>query len=71
MLSGESDSLLTGSDSDIRHETYNRLGIGLNIRIKRNFAIHPEFTILRNYDRDLTMSVIGLGVNLGALPSYD
>jgi hypothetical protein len=50
-------------------------GIGLDFRTSRNFAIHPEMSLLRRLsgpaDAEMTWFTFGLGFDWGALPSYE
>jgi hypothetical protein len=48
-----------------------RLGGGLDIRFDKRFAIHPELTMLRNFKQEQTTLMGGLGINWGALPTFD
>lgn len=48
-----------------------RFGIGLNWRVGRRFALHPEVTVMRNFgDQKTTMAFMGLGFNFGSMPNY-
>jgi hypothetical protein len=49
-----------------------RLGIGLDFRITKKFAIHPELTFMKQFtgDQDLLLWVGGIGFNIGAQPDY-
>lgn len=52
---------------------FARFGLGLDVRITRGFALHPEVTALRNLQGDegkVTIYMIGLGFNFGALPDF-
>jgi hypothetical protein len=57
---------------------YGRLGVGVNFRITRSFALHPEVTFLRSFSKaaeDAPVSgamsyMFGLGFNFGSLPEY-
>lgn len=56
---------------------YGRLGLGLNVRVSRGFALHPEITFLRSLADDdgspvrAAMSYLfGIGFNFGNLPDY-
>jgi hypothetical protein len=48
-----------------------RIGFGVDIRTGRHFALHPEVTFMRVFDDAQTfMGVVGLGLNMGAMPDY-
>jgi hypothetical protein len=48
-----------------------RGGIGLNVRVSKKFALHPEITGIKFFgDTSNLMVVFGLGFNFGQLPSY-
>lgn len=50
---------------------FGRFGLGLDIRTSKHFAIHPEVTVMREFqDVDATLWVAGLGFNFGAQPDY-
>jgi hypothetical protein len=52
--------------------TIGRLGVGLDLRVSRGFALHPEITFLRTFDDNPTLLyIVGLGLNFGTLPNYD
>jgi hypothetical protein len=46
-------------------------GLGFEARTGRHFALHPEVTVTRvNDDARTWMAVVGLGLNMGAMPDY-
>ncbi|MEO6576151.1 MAG: outer membrane beta-barrel protein [Polyangiaceae bacterium] len=49
-----------------------RMGVGLNIRFSKGFAMQPEFTVMHAFN-DLASNVFsaGLGFNFGNLPNFD
>jgi len=48
-----------------------RIGFGVDIRTGEHFALHPEVTFMRVLDDAQTfMGVVGLGLNMGAMPNY-
>jgi hypothetical protein len=48
-----------------------RIGFGVDIRTGRRSAVHPEITVMRVFDGAQTiMGVLGLGLNMGAMPDY-
>lgn len=56
---------------------YGRLGVGIDFRFSRKFAIHPEITFLRGFEKDDTSVVqsamtymFGIGFNFGNLPDF-
>lgn len=56
---------------------YGRLGLGINVRVSRRFALHPEITFLRSLANDdgspvrAAMSYLfGIGFNFGNLPEH-
>jgi hypothetical protein len=51
--------------------TMASFGVGLDIRVLRQLAIHPEVTFERSFGDDhLLLWVAGIGFNLGAQPDY-
>jgi hypothetical protein len=47
------------------------LGVGVDVRTGKHFAVHPEFTVIRVFDSAQTfMGIFGLGLNMGAMPDY-
>lgn len=50
---------------------FGRLGLGVDVRIGRRFALHPEFTVMRGFDSTETLLFVGgIGFNFGHLPDY-
>lgn len=55
---------------------YTRLGLGVNFRVSRSFAVHPELTFLRSPrddDRPVVAAMsylFGVGFNFGRLPDH-
>lgn len=48
-----------------------RLGAGVDFRISKKFAIHPELTFMKGFgDDNLLLYVGGVGFNFGAMPDY-
>ena len=49
-----------------------RLGVGVDFRVRPNFAVHPEITLVRQFtgSQDLLLCVAGIGFNFGAQPNY-
>ncbi len=48
-----------------------RGGIGVDWRLSKKFAIHPEVTFLKSFgDNDALMYLFGIGFNIGAQPDY-
>jgi hypothetical protein len=51
--------------------TMARFGVGLDIRVFRRLAIHPEVTFQRSFGDDhLLLWFAGIGFNMGAQPDY-
>ncbi|HMR73942.1 MAG TPA: hypothetical protein PKD61_02485 [Polyangiaceae bacterium] len=49
-----------------------RIGLGLNIRASKKFAVHPEVTVLRSFgDTKALTYMAGISFNFGHLPSFD
>jgi hypothetical protein len=49
-----------------------RLGLGFDVRMGPNFALHPEITFLRSFENQpATLYLLGLGFNFGSMPNYD
>ena len=65
-----------GGDSDWKQASsvdgiYGRLGLGLDIRLGKKFALHPEITAQRSLgDSSLLQYMMGLGFNFGRLPDF-
>jgi hypothetical protein len=77
MFGGTSQNVTTTTDRDatdtaIGTQTfYLRAGLGVNVRVSRGFALHPEVTVLRGFTVIEPMFVtFGVGFNFGALPRY-
>jgi hypothetical protein len=52
--------------------TFGRIGLGIDLRLTRRFAIHPEVTSMLRVDGPATLlTSYGLGFTFGALPRYD
>jgi hypothetical protein len=50
---------------------FGRLGVGMDFRTSKTFAIHPEITFMRQFsDIDALIYVFGIGFNIGAQPDY-
>jgi hypothetical protein len=48
-----------------------RLGLGLDVRVSKRFAIHPEVTVMHQFsDLNAYIVVGGFGFNIGAQPDY-
>ncbi len=48
-----------------------RLGLGVDIRVTKRFALHPEVTFMKGFgDTSSLLFVAGLGLNFGAQPNY-
>jgi hypothetical protein len=47
-----------------------RLGVGIDFRVSKKLAIHPEVTLLDNFGDGATIWVFGIGFNVGAQPDY-
>jgi hypothetical protein len=49
-----------------------RLGVGVDVRVSRRLAVHPEITLVRQFtgSEDLLLCVGGIGFNFGAQPDY-
>jgi hypothetical protein len=48
-----------------------RFGLGVNIRVAKNFSLQPEVTFLKGFgDSNLLLWVGGIGFNIGAQPNY-
>ena len=51
---------------------FARIGLGINIRASKKFAVHPEVTVFRNFrDEASLLYMAGIGFNFGNLPSFD
>ena len=63
------------SDFDVVATTdgvFARLGVGVDIRASKKFAVHPEVTVFRNFGSDVALLYMaGIGFNFGNLPSFD
>lgn len=76
MWSVVSGSSTTDKSTDAAATTkgaFARFGLGFDIRVARNFALHPEVTALRNLQADegkVTIYMLGLGFNFGTLPDF-
>jgi hypothetical protein len=47
------------------------LGLGVDIHTGKHLAFHPEVTVMRVFDGAQTfMGIVGLGLNMGAMPDY-
>ncbi|MFO0679874.1 MAG: hypothetical protein U0169_25345 [Polyangiaceae bacterium] len=69
-------SLKAGGESTFAAATdtgaLGRAGLGVNLRVRPTFALHPEVTVLRSFDATgRTFVLAGLGVSFGHLPDYD
>lgn len=64
-----------GSESESARSAdgvFARVGLGINIRTSKKFALHPEVTVFRNFRDDASLLYMaGLGFNFGNLPSFD
>jgi hypothetical protein len=62
----------SGSDSAASSSGFlARMGVGLNIRISKGFALQPEVTAMRQLqDTSATLYMAGLGFNFGKLPTF-
>lgn len=73
-LATGTSSSSSGSDRDSLSSSSGflaRLGLGLNIRPSKRFAMQPEVTAMRAFNDSSTMIyMIGLGFNFGTLPSF-
>ena len=51
---------------------YGRFGLGINLRVGKGFALHPEVTFLRQLEGDDTFFVYtaGLGFVFGKMPEF-
>lgn len=56
---------------------YGRLGVGIDFRFSQKFAIHPEITFLRGFQKDEDSTIenamtymFGIGFNFGNLPDF-
>ena len=61
------------STIDVPGETsgvMGRLGLGLDLRPTKGFALHPEMTALHAVDDDVTFIMFGLGFNFVNLPDF-
>jgi hypothetical protein len=47
-----------------------RLGLGVDFRVSKKLAIHPEVTVMDNFGDGGTIWVFGIGFNVGAQPDY-
>ena len=48
-----------------------RLGVGVDFRLNKTFAIHPEVTFMKGFtDEESLLYIFGVGFNFLALPSY-
>jgi hypothetical protein len=48
-----------------------RIGLGLDVRVAKKLAIHPEVTILKSFtDSEALLYLFGFGFNIGAQPNY-
>lgn len=63
---GELD-VAVGSDG-----VFARMGLGIDIRASKKFAVHPEVTVFRNFREETALLYMaGIGFNFGNLPSFD
>jgi hypothetical protein len=76
---GVAYALATATDSSSTGATgaatatgaFGELGLGLDIRTSKSFAIHPEISVMREFqNEDATMWIAGVGFNFGAQPDY-
>jgi hypothetical protein len=52
-------------------QLFGRLGLGVDVRVAKKVALHPELTFLKGFaSNDAVIFVFGFGVNLGAMPNY-
>ncbi|HEY5243864.1 MAG TPA: hypothetical protein VIJ22_20425 [Polyangiaceae bacterium] len=47
-----------------------RMGVGVDFRVSKKLAIHPEVTVMQDFADSGTIVVFGLGFNIGAQPDY-
>jgi hypothetical protein len=47
-----------------------RFGLGVDFRVSKKLAIHPEVTVMENFGDSGTIVVFGIGFNIGAQPDY-
>jgi hypothetical protein len=48
-----------------------RLGAGVDIRLSKKFALHPEITFIKSFtDSEALLYLFGLGFNIGAQPDF-
>jgi hypothetical protein len=47
-----------------------RLGVGVDFRVSKKLAIHPEITVMDSFANSGTIWVFGIGFNVGAQPDY-
>jgi hypothetical protein len=48
-----------------------RLGAGVDLRLSKKFALHPEITFLKSFtDTEALLYIFGIGFNIGAQPDY-
>lgn len=48
-----------------------RGSLGVDFRLTQSVAFHPEVTMLRGFRHDTTLWLVGLGVTMGRLPSFE
>lgn len=50
---------------------FGRLGLGINIRASKGFAVHPEVTVLRSFGEEKALTYMaGIGFNFVNLPDF-
>jgi hypothetical protein len=68
---GQSSSLDTLQFATLSPGLGARLGLGLNVRASDNLSWQPELTVWHEFgDIDSWVYVLGIGLNVGALPDY-
>ncbi len=69
-----STDLIADSDRERATTTdglFGRIGLGLNIRASKKFAVHPEVTVMRNFgDSKALTYMAGVNFNFGSLPDF-
>ena len=64
------------ADSDLQRATttdgvFGRIGLGVNIRATKKFAVHPEVTVMRNFGSSKALTYMaGISFNFGSLPDF-
>jgi hypothetical protein len=52
-------------------QLFGRLGVGVDVRVAKKVALHPELTFLKGFaSNDAVLFVFGFGVNIGSMPNY-